>query len=183
LDDARAIEQIREGNDDAFDEIMLRYEKPLPRYLDRLTGDRELARGKPGRKRLLVDAYKGLKTASADLSLKAWLYRIATTNMLQHRRRSKVLSFIPFSLLGDAIISRLRAPTAELDERLAIEDALLKIPVAQRTPMVLHFVEGFRYREIAEVMGISTEAVRKRVARGSKLFRSEYRDESEGDQR
>lgn len=181
MDDARAIEQIREGNIDAFDEIVLRYEKLLLRYLNRLTGDGELARDLT--QKTFVDAYKSLKTTTAELSLKAWLYRIATNNMLQHRRRSKVLSFVPFSLLGDAITSRLRAPTAELDERLAIEDALLKVPVAQRTPMVLHFVEGFRYREIAEVMGISTEAVRKRVARGSKLFRSEYRDESEGDLR
>ena len=46
--------------------------------------------------------------------------------------------------------------------------------------MVLHFVEGFRYREIAEIIGISEEAVRKRVARGSQRFKAEYREETEG---
>lgn len=37
--------------------------------------------------------------------------------------------------------------------------------------MVLHFIEGFKYQEIAETMGITKEAVRKRVARGSDEFR------------
>ncbi len=41
--------------------------------------------------------------------------------------------------------------------------------------MVLHFVEGLKYREIADIVGVSEEAVRKQVARGSKEFRSVYR--------
>jgi DNA-directed RNA polymerase specialized sigma24 family protein len=40
--------------------------------------------------------------------------------------------------------------------------------------VVLHYVEGFMYREIAETMGISEEAVRKRVTRGVQVFRRLY---------
>ena len=181
MDEARAVEQIREGNNDAFDQIMVRYETLLFRYLSRLTGDGELA--KDLTQKTFLDAYKGILATGEDLSLKAWLYRIATNNALQHRRRNKVLSFIPFSWLGDAITGRLKAQEGPLDEKLAIEEALLRIPADQRTPMVLHFVEGFRYREIAELLGISEDAVRKRVARGSKLFRNEYKEESEGELR
>jgi len=54
---------------------------------------------------------------------------------------------------------------------------LLKIPEEQRTCLVLHFVEGFKYREIAETLGCSEEAVRKRVARGKKLFIGLYNRE------
>ena len=179
MDEARAVAQIREGDNDAFDEIMARYKTPLLRYLSRLTGDGELARDLT--QKTFLDAYKGILATGEDLSLKAWLYRIATNNALQQRRRNNVLSFIPFSRLGDAITGRLRAPAAPLDEKLAVEEALLRVPADQRTPMVLHFVEGFRYREIAELLGISEDAVRKRVARGSQLFRSEYREASEGE--
>jgi len=56
-------------------------------------------------------------------------------------------------------------------ENLAITETLLNIPSDQRTCMILHFMEGFKYREIAETLGISEEAVRKRVARGSETFR------------
>ena len=40
--------------------------------------------------------------------------------------------------------------------------------------MVLHFVEELRYREIADIVGTSEKAVRKRVARGSQEFREAY---------
>ena len=59
-------------------------------------------------------------------------------------------------------------------EEIAIKDALGKIPYEQRICVVLHYVEGFKYREIAETMGISEEAVRKRVTRGVQVFRRLY---------
>jgi DNA-directed RNA polymerase specialized sigma24 family protein len=46
----------------------------------------------------------------------------------------------------------------------------------------LHFVEGFKYREIAQTLGISEDAVRMRVARGSREFRKQY-GPKEGDVR
>jgi len=59
-------------------------------------------------------------------------------------------------------------------EGLAIQDALSHVPSEQRTCLVLHFVEGFKYGEIAETLGTSEEAVRKRVARGKQAFRKLY---------
>ena len=43
--------------------------------------------------------------------------------------------------------------------------------------MLLHFVEGFKYSDIAAIVGVSDEAVRKRIARGSKKFQESYKQE------
>ncbi len=137
-----------------------------------MTGDPEVAQDLV--QKTFIDAHRGILASNSDLSLKAWIYRIATNNALQHLRRRRLISFLPFSRLGDAFTSNLRAISHEPIERIAIQEALLKVPVDQRTAMVLHFVEGFRYREIGELLGISEDAVRKRVARGSKRFRSAY---------
>ena len=59
----------------------------------------------------------------------------------------------------------------------------MNVPGDRRTCMVLHFVEGLKYREIAGIVGTSEEAVRKRIARGSKDFREAYARLSEGDER
>jgi RNA polymerase sigma-70 factor (ECF subfamily) len=45
--------------------------------------------------------------------------------------------------------------------------------------MVLHYVEGLKYREIAEIVGISEDAVRKRIARGNEKFRQVFDRDSE----
>jgi RNA polymerase sigma-70 factor (ECF subfamily) len=171
LEEARVIALVRAGEADAFAEIIEHYQAPIIRYLFRLTGDYEMA--KDLAQDTFIQAYKGILKTDAELSFKAWLYRIATNNALQHHRRKKLLSCIPFTLKEQDIAdarSRIDSP----GETLAINEALLKVPEDQRTCLVLHFVEGFKYREIAETLGCSEEAVRKRVARGRKLFIEEY---------
>ena len=60
---------------------------------------------------------------------------------------------------------------------------MVKVPHDRRVHMVLHFVEGLKYREIAAIFGTTEEAVRKQVSRGSKDFREAYRFLSEGNEK
>jgi RNA polymerase sigma-70 factor (ECF subfamily) len=171
LDEVAAIALVRAGNADAFAGIVEHYQAPIQRYLYRLTGDYELA--KDLAQDTFVQAYKNILKTDSELSLRAWLYRIAENNAKQHFRRKKMISFLPFSSPEkEESIPGGRAE--ETEQSMAIEEALLKIPQKQRTCLVLHFVEGFKYREIAEILEISEEAVRKRVARGSREFRKLY---------
>jgi len=177
LEEARVIALIRAGEADAFAEIIGHYQASIIRYLYRLTGDYEMA--KDLAQDTFIQAYKGILKTDAELSFKAWLYRIATNNAWQHRRRKKLLSFIPFTAKEENITSSENQADCPA-ERIAINEALLKIPEEQRTCLVLHFVEGFKYREIAETLECSEEAVRKRVARGKKLFIGLYNREGGG---
>jgi len=171
LDEVAAIALVREGNADAFAGIIEYYQAPIQRYLYRLTGDYELA--KDLAQDTFVQAYKSILKTDSELSLRAWLYRIAENNARQYYRRRKLVSFFPFSELKGKESSAGDC-AGETERSIAIEEALLKIPQKQRTCLVLHFVEGFKYREIAEILGISEEAVRKRVSRGSREFRKMY---------
>jgi RNA polymerase sigma factor (sigma-70 family) len=58
---------------------------------------------------------------------------------------------------------------------MAVRTALHEVPSNQRECLVLHFVGGFKYREIAITLGISEDAVRKRVARGKEIFKDAYK--------
>ena len=174
---ARVIALVRAGEADAFAEIIGHYQAAIIRYLYRLTGDYEMA--KDLAQDTFIQAYKGILKTNAELSFKAWLYRIATNNALQHHRRKKLLSFIPFTTKEQDIPDTANQANCS-SERIAINEALLKVPKEQRTCLVLHFVEGFKYREIAETLGCSEEAVRKRVARGKKLFIDLYDREGGG---
>jgi RNA polymerase sigma-70 factor (ECF subfamily) len=95
-------------------------------------------------------------------------------------RRRKVLFFVPLK-------EELRAPedisedqSASIGIQMDIQNILARIPSKQRVCMVLHFVEGFKYKEIAASLGISEEAVRKRVTRGSQEFKRLYNSEEVG---
>ncbi|MDD5093197.1 MAG: sigma-70 family RNA polymerase sigma factor [Dehalococcoidia bacterium] len=98
----------------------------------------------------------------------------------QYYRRKRRISFIPFSDYGRQDIPAKDSAPERVEQQMAIEESLLQVPYDQRNCMVLHFVEGFKYAEIARIMGISEEAVRKRVARGSQRFRAAYGANSGG---
>jgi RNA polymerase sigma-70 factor (ECF subfamily) len=170
LEEASVIAVVRAGNIDAFADVVDQYQTPIQRYLYRLTGDYELARDLT--QDTFIKAYKNILKTNSELALKAWLYRIATNNAWQYYRRKRLISFVPSS--GSKKVATTDDFTNEVDQHIEIEKALLKLPQKHRTCLVLHFVEGFKYREIAGFLGISEEAVRKRVARGSQQFRKLY---------
>ena len=171
MENQDAVSRVRAGDTEAFAQIVEQFQLPIIRYLYRMTGDDELARDLA--QDTFVQAYKGLAKTTPDLPLKTWLYRIATNNALQHRRRKRLISFLPFNADTDSKEDMAQAGDADTD-RLAVVESLLKIPEKLRVCMVLHFIDGFKYREIAETLGISEDAVRMRVARGSDEFRRLY---------
>ena len=77
MEEAQVIDMVRAGEVDAFAEIVEHYQAPILRYLYRLTGDYQMAQDLA--QDTFLQAYKGILKTKADLSLKAWLYRIATT--------------------------------------------------------------------------------------------------------
>jgi RNA polymerase sigma-70 factor (ECF subfamily) len=172
LEEAVVIAQVRSGNSDAFAGIVEHFQSPIQRYLYRFTGDYELA--KDLTQDTFIQAYKSILKTNSGLSLKAWLYRIATNNAYQYYRRKRLISFIPFSGLKKEIESSIADYAVDTTETMAIQEALVKVPEEQRTCLVLHLIEGFKYREIADTLGISEDAVRMRVARAKEAFQRSY---------
>ncbi len=169
-DEAQVINLVRAGNTGAFTGIAECYQVPIIRYLHRLTGEYDVALDLA--QDTFVRAYQGILKTDAELSLKPWLYKIATNLARQHHRRKRILSFVPIAHVQEPKSS---SAVNKVDERLTIGEALRQVPPEQRNCIVLHFVEGFTYREIGEVLGTSEDAVRKRVVRGSEKFRQAYR--------
>ena len=174
MDEATAVALVREGNTEVFRDIVEQYHASIRRYLYRLTGDYELTRDLV--QDTFIQAYENMIKTDHSLSLRAWLYKIAENNARSYYRRKKLVTFIHFSGSGRANIPG-SDWTDESNRSLAIKEAMLKVPYKNRVCLVLHFVEGFKYREIAETLGISREAVRKRVTRGSLEFRKHYSGE------
>ncbi len=168
---AETLTRFRAGDTEAFAGIIRQYQAAIVAYLYRLTGDGELARDLA--QDTFLQAYQSLAGTTTELPLKTWLYRIATNNALRHHRRKAILAFISWD--------DIRKPEANVDvarqasEAAAVHEALLKVPEKMRACLVLHLADGFKHREIAQMLGISEDAVRMRVARGSEVFRQQYR--------
>lgn len=129
-----------------------------------------------------LHAYRGFAGFREGTNLKAWLYRILTNTYIniyrKKRREPEILSSdeIPDWYLYDKIRESDLAPSAEVQalERLPdseVQDALDSLPDRFRIVVLLADVEGFRYREIAEILDIPPGTVMSRLHRGRKALR------------
>ncbi|HZB00765.1 MAG TPA: sigma-70 family RNA polymerase sigma factor [Actinomycetota bacterium] len=127
-------------------------------------------------------AYRGFSSFQEGTNLKAWLYRILTNSFINtYRKRQREPQTVdgPDDLdewfLFDRLGSRSVEPSAEEDVLERIPDAEVKaalesIPDNFRMAVLLADVEGFSYKEIAEIMDVPIGTVMSRLHRGRKAL-------------
>ena len=117
-------------------------------------------------------AHERIGTLRDGAALPGWLRQICVRLCIDQLRRKR-----PFDLSESADLAvdpRPGAPElAELQDVLErFEAALGALPEGQRVVVVLRDVEGFSAREAAEMLGISSDAVKMRLSRARALLRA-----------
>ncbi|HSL24814.1 MAG TPA: sigma-70 family RNA polymerase sigma factor [Acidimicrobiia bacterium] len=132
----------------------------------------------------LLKAYRAYGSFEAGTNLRAWLYRILTNTFINNYRRDTRRP--QESDLGDLedvyLYRRLRretstGPTSSAEEQLLdglveadVKDAIDSLPESFRMVVLLADVEGFSYKEIAEILDIPIGTVMSRLHRGRKAL-------------
>ncbi len=168
-------------SDVRFDEVYASSHEAILGYLRRITGDVTLAEDLT--QETFSRVARGLPRFRGDSKLTTWLYRIATNTFLDHRRRLKTrtteIPELDLDMLDD-VSSDLEDPAPKLPDRLlddsemgrCVREFVDGLHDEQRAVIVLHDLEGFKNREIAEILGCSLGTVKIRVHRA----RQELRD-------
>lgn len=169
---ASLTQAARRGSEAAFAAIFERFQTPIVNYLYRLVGDWEAANDLA--QDTFLKAYSALPNTDASLQISPWLYRIATNTALDSLRRRKRITWVPFKV-------DLEPPAPHSDpaprhaESDAIQKALAQVPADMRTCLVLNMYQGLSYKEIADVLGISSNLVAVRIYRGREKFIEAYK--------
>ena len=120
-------------------------------------------------------ALKAYPELPADANVEAWLVTIA------HRKavdvtRARARHPVPVEELPERASSSGRPESWDGD----LWDALAGLPDKQRTTVAYHYLAGLPYREIAEIVGGSTDAARRAAADGIRALRAVYPRNLEG---
>lgn len=165
-DEERLLREARRWNEAALEEIYDRFYPGLYRYAVYLLGDGEAA------EECVADVFARFldilrRGKGPKQNLKAYLYRMVHNWAYEQFRRRRTLS------LDDLPIEALRVAQESLEEGTdkrwkaeRLREALNHIPPRQAQVLILRFLEGFSFEDIAATMGISVGAVKALQHRG-----------------
>ncbi|MCB0215138.1 MAG: sigma-70 family RNA polymerase sigma factor, partial [Chloroflexi bacterium] len=152
--------------------LVAEHQTAILNYLYRLVGDADAAEDLT--QETYVKAWRALERLEldedAEARRRAWLYRIAHNAALDHLRRKT-----RFRWLGlDALRGGSGDPAARSVPAAPVRQALDRLEAEQRQLLLLFNHEGLNAAEVAEVLGITPAAARKRRQRASEAFREIY---------
>ena len=171
--DVQVVARLRGKDAEAFRSLIERLQQPVTGYLHRLVGDREVALDLA--QDTFLQVYKEIGKTSGELKLDAWIYRIATNYGLRYLNRKHLKQFVGLAE-RESFDERLAVagPEHQTEIRILVQQALKRMKPKDAAVLQLHYGVGFTYDEIAEILHMTSEAVRKRVARGVEKFREVY---------
>lgn len=169
-DERKLLTAIRQGDTAAAEELVERTYSAVFASVYRLCGDRDLAADLT--QETYQKAWSALPRFDGRSQLFTWLYRIAYTTFLNHVRRPRRMTSLDEP---DAIDVRDQNPRA--DEVLADQEeaehlrkAVMQLPEDMRFTVTAHFWGGLPVKEIAQIEGITTVAIRKRLHRAFSIL-------------
>ena len=164
--DRRLVGLIREGHDQAFEEIVRRYRAPLVAYASGIVPDHH---AEDVVQDALTKAHAALGTSYAEIRLRAWLYTIVRNGALNALRDEPAHDHLDERFDG---VPQPPEVAARREELAALTAKLTSLPDPQREAIVKRELEGQSHEEIATSLGISAGAVRGLIYRARTALRN-----------
>jgi RNA polymerase sigma-70 factor (ECF subfamily) len=178
-DDVAAVAQARDGDGEAFRELVERHSRSVFRLAYRLTGNEHDAEDVV--QETFFRAHRQLNRFEERASFGTWLYRIAANcahDLLRKRRRHEDRSesvdsdtnALPPLPAGGVAPDR---QVMNLEVRRRVIEALASLSHTERTALVLRHYEGLSIGEIGQILGLGTSATKHSVFRAVRKLRKE----------
>jgi RNA polymerase sigma factor, sigma-70 family len=174
---------LSQGGDlDSFNQLVLRWERPIYALAYRVIGREEDARDVA--QETFLRAFRALKGFKGQAKFSSWLYRIALNlcrDWMRRERRSPVAQAPEgmdiIELAGEA------TPSESIEERVArhqvgraVGKAMSLLPEEQRTAIILKEYHGLTFQEIAELLDCPLSTVKTRLYQGLSVLRTHLQD-------
>ena len=114
---------------------------------------------------VFITVYKNLKHFRFESQFTTWLYRITVNRCKDYLRKMNVRRI--FSPIEEGTeVSEYSTPIEDNDISRIVMDAISKLPLKLRMPLILKDIEGFSYQEISESLNCEMGTVKSRIFRG-----------------
>jgi RNA polymerase sigma-70 factor, ECF subfamily len=162
-DDYSIIRQIIDGDKSAFQVLVKRHKEKVRNIIYMTMNNSAMVDDIA--QDVFITIYKNLKHFRFESLFTTWLYRITVNKCKDYIRRMNVRKI--FSPLDDGFdVSEHQTPVENNHVSKIVMDAISKLPVKLKMPLILKDIEGFSYQEISETLNCEMGTVKSRIFRG-----------------
>jgi RNA polymerase sigma-70 factor (ECF subfamily) len=167
MTDEQIAEEIVNGNNELFGELVRRYEQRLVRYTTYILQDKSAAYDVV--QDTFIKSFENLKSFNTERKFSSWIYRIAHNESINRiKKNGREIFNVDFDFLKE-LMPPDTAPDVEF-ERNEINESLRKsmemLPVKFREVLTLYYLENKSYDEISDILRISIGTVGTWINRG-----------------
>jgi RNA polymerase sigma-70 factor (ECF subfamily) len=177
LTDEELVTRSMGGDKESFNQLVVRWERPIYSLAYRVLGREEDARDVC--QDTFLRAYRALPGFKREAKFSSWIYRIALNlcrDWMRRQRRAPVMQMPedadPVGVVGE------RGPAESIETLVArrelgavVEAAMAKLPEEQRTAIILKEYHGMTFQEIADLQGCPLSTVKTRLYQGLSVIR------------
>jgi RNA polymerase sigma-70 factor (ECF subfamily) len=177
--DEELVARSQRGDADSFNELVLRWERPIYALAYRTIGREEDARDVC--QETFLRAFRALPGFRGQAKFSSWLYRIALNlcrDWIRRERRAPVVQ--PPEDMDLIEMAAAAEPSESIEDLVArkdlarmVERAMAHLPEEQRTAIVLKEYHGLTFQEIADLVGCPLSTVKTRLYQGLTVLRRE----------
>ena len=172
------IKRAQQGDDDAFEQLVIRYTPSLFRVVNRMTGDSSESEAIVQESFLRV--WRALPRYKINKPLFPFLVTIATNLYRDQWRKNRHIDFGGFEPLEESVANNELYPEEMIEQAEILQTlahAVEELPPQYRTVIALRYDAGLKYQEIAEALGIPVNTVRTHLRRAKIILRNVLENE------
>lgn len=175
VSEKKIIEKVLGGDANAFEELVLKYEKTVYNLALRMVGDRDDASDMT--QETFIKAYGSLSSFRGDSKFSVWIYRITTNVCLDFLRSKSRKQQVSLTVSDDDEDAQLdipdpsSTPEQQLMQKMSmqsVEEGLKTLPDKQRQILVMRELGGMSYAEIGAALSLEEGTVKSRIFRARK---------------
>jgi RNA polymerase sigma-70 factor (ECF subfamily) len=177
LTDDELVAKSVGGDAESFNQLILRWERPIYALAYRVIGREEDARDVC--QETFLRAFRALPGFKGQAKFSSWLYRIALNlcrDWIRRQRRAPVMQ-MPEGIDPGELAAE-RGPVESIEELVSrrelsavVEEAMALLPEEQRTAIILKEYHGMTFQEIADMQGCPLSTVKTRLYQGLAVLR------------
>ena len=174
--DAELVASTLRGSQDAFRELVVRFERPVYSLVLRMVQNPATAEDLA--QEVFFKAYRRLDTYDPQWKFSSWLFKIAHNTTIDHLRRGAPET-VPLeaedddrgdlsAVLADATAEDPQAASERKDLARSLEQAIARLRPEYREAVLMFYAHGASYQEICEVTGLPLGTVKTNLHRARK---------------